>query len=86
MRSSPLFRILFILYCIVAGTVLVETPWTPVWDRALVQVIPGELLRTLALTPWVRAALTGFGLIHLVWGAHDLDELLFRRHLRAPDV
>jgi hypothetical protein len=86
MRSSPLFPLLFILYCIVAGTFLVEAPWNPIWDRALVQVIPGELLRTLALTPLVRAALTGFGLVHLVWGAHDLDELIFRRHLRAPDV
>jgi hypothetical protein len=86
MRSSSLFRILFILYCIEAGTFLTLAPWFPVWDRALVQAIPGELLRTLILTPFVRAVLTGFGLIHLVWGAHDLDELIFRRHLRAPDV
>jgi hypothetical protein len=85
MRSSPFFRILFILYCIEAGTFLVLAPWSPVWDRTLVQ-IPFDLLRELVLHPVFRAGVTGFGLIHLVWGAHDLDELIFRRRLRAPDV
>jgi len=85
MRSSPLFRILFILYCIEAGTFLVLAPWSPVWDRTLIQ-IPNEILRAVALHPFLRAAVTGFGLIHLVWGAHDLDSLLFRQPLHASDV
>jgi hypothetical protein len=85
MRSSFLFRILFILYCVEAGTFLVLAPWSTVWDRTLIQ-IPFDLLRMAALHPLSRAAVTGFGLIHLVWGAHDLDELIFRRKLRAPDV
>ncbi len=85
MRPSSLFRILFVLYCIEAGTFLALAPWSPVWDRTLVQ-LSSELLRALALSSVVRAAITGFGLIHLVWGAHDLDELIFRRRLRAPDV
>jgi hypothetical protein len=85
MRSSSLFRILFILYCIEAGTFLVLAPWSPVWDRTLIQ-IPNEILRAVFLHPYLRAAVTGFGLIHLVWGAHDLDDLIFRRRLRAPDV
>jgi hypothetical protein len=85
MRSSSLFRILFILYCIEAGTFLVLAPWSPVWDRTLMQ-IPNEILRAMALHPFLRAGVTGFGLIHLVWGAHDLDDLIFRRRLRAPDV
>lgn len=85
MRSSFLFRILFILYCVEAGTFLVLAPWSTVWDRTLIQ-IPIELLRLATLHPLCRAAVTGFGLIHLVWGAHDLDELIFRRKLRAPDV
>jgi hypothetical protein len=85
MRSSALFRILFILYCIEAGTFLVLAPWSPVWDRTLIQ-IPNEILRAFLLHPYLRAAVTGFGLVHLVWGAHDLDDLIFRRRLRAPDV
>ncbi|MFL6195423.1 MAG: hypothetical protein ACJ75H_14700 [Thermoanaerobaculia bacterium] len=85
MRSSSLFRILFILYCIEAGTFLALAPWSPVWDRTLVQ-IASDLLRDAVLHPVFRAAVTGFGLIHLVWGAHDLDELIFRRRVSAPDV
>ncbi len=85
MRSAFLYRILFILYCVEAGTFLVLAPWSPLWDRTLVQV-QLDLVRTTGLHPVFRAAVTGFGLIHLVWGAHDLDELIFRRKLRAPDV
>jgi hypothetical protein len=85
MKSSSLFRILFILYCIEAGTLLVLAPWSPVWDRTLIQ-IPVDLVRTVGLHPLFRAAVTGFGLIHLVWGAHDLDELIFRRRFRAPNL
>lgn len=85
MRSSFVFRILFILYCVEAGTFLVLAPWSTVWDRTLIQ-IPFDLLRAIVLHPLSRAAVTGFGLIHLVWGAHDLDELIFRRKLREPDV
>ena len=75
MRSSSLFRILFILYCIEAGTFLVLAPWSPVWDRMLIQV-SSQALRAFGLYPFVRAAVTGFGLVHLVWGAHDLDDLI----------
>jgi hypothetical protein len=85
MRSSSLFRILFILYCIEAGTFLVLAPWSPVWDRMLI-LVASELVRGVGLHPFVRAAVTGFGLIHLVWGAHDLDDLIFRRRARATDV
>lgn len=85
MRSSFLYRVLFILYCVEAGTFLVLAPWSTVWDRTLIQ-IPVDLLRAAVLHPVFRSAVTGFGLIHLVWGAHDLDELIFRRKVRAPDV
>ena len=43
-----------------------------------------EIAQTFGFHPIFRAAVTGFGLVHLVWGAHDLDELIFRRRLRAP--
>jgi len=85
MRATFLFRLLFILYCVEAGTFLLLAPWSPVWDHTLVQ-IPMEMLRSAALHPVLRAAVSGFGIVHLVWGAHDLDELIFRRKLRAPDV
>jgi hypothetical protein len=85
MRSSFLLRIFFILYCVEAGTFLVLAPWSPIWDRAMIQ-IGLDLVRTASFHPVARACVTGFGLIHLVWGAHDLDELIFRRKVRASDV
>jgi len=85
MRLSFLYRILFILYCVEAGTFLVLAPWSPIWDRTLV-LIPFEAMRTLGLHALLRAAVSGFGLIHLLWGAHDLDEIIFRRKASAPDV
>jgi hypothetical protein len=85
MRASSVLRILFILYCIEIGTGLVLVPWSPVWDKVVI-ALPWEALRAFGLYPMARAAVTGFGLIHLVWGAHDLDALLFRRSVRAHDV
>ena len=85
MRATFLFRLLFILYCVEAGTFLLLAPWSPVWGSLLVQ-LPFETVRTAFLHPVLRAGMSGFGIVHLVWGAHDLDELIFRRKVRAPDV
>ncbi len=85
MRASFLFRLLFIFYCVEAGTFLLLVPWFPIWDRTLFH-LPLEALRSVFLHSLVRAGVSGFGLVHLVWGAHDLDELIFRQKLRVPDV
>jgi hypothetical protein len=85
MRVTFLFRLLFILYCVEAGTFLLLAPWSPVWSSLLIQ-IPLQVVHTAFLHPLARAGMSGFGIIHLVWGAHDLDELIFRRKLRAPNV
>lgn len=82
MRLSSLLRVSFILYCIEAGIFLLFAPWSPVWDQAMIQ-IPLEGLRTFAMNPVLRGAVSGFGLVHLVWGAHDLDALLSRRRQQA---
>jgi hypothetical protein len=33
--------------------------------------------------PLVRSALSGFGMVHLVWSMHDLTELIERWRLRS---
>lgn len=71
-------RVFFILYCFEAGLLLIFAPWTPVWDSALFQV-PFTALRNFGLHPLLRGAITGFGLVHLVWGVHDLLSILLRR-------
>lgn len=78
MRTDLFFLVLFILYCLEAGLFLVLAPWNAGWDRLAFQ-IPSTLLRDLLLTPAFRGAVTGFGLVHLLWGLHDLRALLRRR-------
>ena len=75
MRLDRLSRILFILYCVEAGTILLLAPWGAVWDRLVLQV-PSADLRGMLLHPLLRSLVSAFGLVHLVWGAHDLDLLL----------
>ncbi len=72
MALRTTIRLLFILYCVEAGLLIALAPWSPSWDRALFQ-IPLPWLRNLFLMPLVRGGLTGFGLVHIVWGAHDLE-------------
>jgi hypothetical protein len=74
-RADSLFKFLFIVYCLEAGLFLVLAPWTDAWER-VVLLVPVAPLRHLVAVSWVRGLVTGFGLIHLVWAAHDVDLLL----------
>ena len=71
-------RALFILYCVEAGLFLTIAPWRLGWTQ-LVVGIPLDGLRELLVSPLGRGTITGFGLVHLVWGLHDLRELFRRR-------
>ena len=78
MRSDQVFRLLFIVYCIEAGVFLLLAPWGPMWERTLAHLPLGPLGPAL-LHPAFRGAVTGFGLVHLVWGANDLQAFLASR-------
>lgn len=78
MAFAQLFRFVFILYCTTVGVVLLLAPWTPGWDR-MVALLPISELRVLSV-PMLRGALSGFGLVHLVWGIHDLSAFLRPAH------
>jgi hypothetical protein len=72
-------RTLFVIYCIEAGALLILTPWREEWIR-FAAAVPFDGLQPLVLLhPVLRGAVTGFGLVHLVWGIHDLEDLLSRR-------
>jgi hypothetical protein len=78
MRLRSVIQLLFIFYCLQVGSTLVIFPWNPAWDRLALEAsafLPGHLL----LHPLPRALVTGFGLVHLVWGAHDLELFLLER-------
>ena len=78
MVFDQLFRFTFVLYCTTVGVVLLLAPWTPGWDR-MVTYLPYTGSHVLGI-PLMRGALSGFGLVHLVWGVHDLSAFL-----RPPD-
>ncbi len=77
MRSRAVFRVLFVIYCVEAGVFLMLIPWSNLWERHLLE-LPFVGLRTFALHPMLRGAVTGFGIVHLIWGVHDLELLLGR--------
>lgn len=78
MRPDRITLLLFVFYCAEIGLFLVLAPWTSLWDHTL-GLISINGLRSLALHPIARSAVTGFGMVHLVWGAHDLTLLFSRR-------
>lgn len=73
-----MINLFFILYCFEAGLLLLFAPWSPEWDRIIMQV-PVAAMKTVLLHPGFRGAVTGFGLVHLIWGTHDLISILMRR-------
>jgi hypothetical protein len=78
MRFQGLLRAFFIIYCMEAGFFLLFGPWSPGWDRTVL-LLPSAPLRHLMLHPVFRGAVSGFGLVHLVWSMHDLTDSLARR-------
>ena len=60
-----ILRILLGLICLELGVLLVFLPWSPYWDRNFfLQRFP-ELVRY-ALSPFLRGAVTGLGLLDVI--------------------
>jgi len=83
MRLATMVQVFFVIYCFEAGFVLLIAPWSPPWDRTVMQISIASL-QSFLLNPLLRGGVSGFGLIHLVWGTHDLTVLLTRRS--RPDA
>ncbi|MGB5161256.1 MAG: hypothetical protein WBP10_13415 [Thermoanaerobaculia bacterium] len=82
MRLDSLGRILFVLYCIEAGAILLLLPWGGGWERLILHV-PDSELQGYLLKPVVRGLLSAFGVVHLVWAAHDLDLMALAKRSRT---
>src|SRR5262245_28847517 len=85
MRPGLLTRLLFVSYCLEAGMFLLMVPWSPAWDRTMAQ-LPLPHLAAALRSSFGRAALAGFGMVHLIWGVHDLDALWPRGRAKMPDA
>lgn len=77
MRAESIFRGVFLVYCVEAGLFLLMSPWLAAWSHAVL-LLPFGPLRDFLLTSWTRGLISAFGLLHLVWGLHDLDLFLRR--------
>lgn len=80
MRAESIFRGVFLVYCAEAGLFLLIAPWMPAWNHAAL-LVPFGAPRELLLLSWTRSVVSAFGLLHLVWGLHDLV-LFLRRDAR----
>lgn len=61
----------FALYCLEAGLFFLVVPWTRLWTlNPLLQ--NNVALAALALNPFVRGFVSGFGLVHLLIGVRDM--------------
>ena len=86
MGLSTAGTFLFVFYCVEVGVFFLFAPWSSTWDRAVIN-LPFPSLHDLYLDSLFRGALSGFGLVHIVWGAHDLEQWLARRqHAGANTV
>jgi hypothetical protein len=57
------------------GLVLVASPWTNLWDtNQLLQLHP--LLRVVVLSPYLRGAVSGLGLVNLLLAALEVHAYL----------
>jgi hypothetical protein len=70
----PVVPVPWILTSFLVGVLLVFAPWLPwLWESNwLLQLWPG--LRVTLLSPFVRGAVTGLGLVNVLLAVHDMYE------------
>ncbi|HVT43175.1 MAG TPA: hypothetical protein VMT00_02180 [Thermoanaerobaculia bacterium] len=72
-------RVLFIIYCLEAGIFFVMIPWTRFWAlNPILHTAP--ILNLLVDNGFFRGFVSGFGVIHIVIGAHELARVLAARN------
>ena len=63
--------VIYLVYCFEAGVFLTVAPWSRHWGaNVFFDLLPG--IRDLLLNAYVRGAVSGVGLLHLLLGATDL--------------
>ena len=63
-RGNLLMNIIFILFCLEVGLVLVVLPWTPFWDNNYFFSLTPEW-GTLWLSTYLRGGVSGMGFVNL---------------------
>jgi len=74
--KDRLRALVYLFYLFEVGIFLLLVPWSPFWDsNYFVTWLP--LIKDFCLSPFVRGAVSGVGVLHLLVGA--LDSLTFIR-------
>ena len=90
--SAKITVILFIFVCFSTGALLTWLPWTPLWDdnfflNFIVNHTGLSGLIPLALSGYVRGAVTGLGIINVLIGALEIFHFKHSvRSLQEDDV
>jgi len=61
----------FALYCLEAGLFFIVVPWTRVWTLSPLWH-SNAALTALAMNPFLRGFVSGFGVVHLIVGVKDI--------------
>jgi hypothetical protein len=64
----------FALYCLEAGLFFIVVPWTRVWTFSPLWHHDATLTM-LAMNPFVRGFVSGFGVVHIIMGVRDIIAL-----------
>jgi hypothetical protein len=68
-------RLLYAAYFLEVGLLLVVLPWTSFWDRNyLFDLVPA--VREVVLSAYVRGAVSGLGLLNVVFGLGDVSAVV----------
>ena len=70
-RAGRLLQLIFGLYFLEAGLLLVLAPWSRFWTHRVVLASPASLEPLLA-SPSFRGFVAGLGVLHLVLAAREL--------------
>ena len=74
--AQRLKLVVFVLFCVELGLLLIILPWTPVWNHNSLLTAHMEL-RALFQHNFTRGAVTGFGLVDIwigIWSAVQYRE------------
>ena len=76
-------RLVLIIFCLEVGFVLIVVPWSAFWDRNyFAQLVPP--VQAFITNNFVRGAVSGLGLINLLFGLAELVALFTTRETNRP--
>ena len=74
-RSDRVVKIVFALFCVEIGLILLALPWTLLWDNNFFFSLLGAEMRDVWMSSYTRGAVSGLGVVNLWIAAHEARRL-----------